>query len=96
MKFETARKVTMALLVITCVLCLLALVITQEGSSARDITSYIALGTAVLGIICLFSFCKCPYCGKRLFRNMANIKVCPACHRDLETGIKKKGKGGKR
>ena len=96
MKFETAKKVTVALLACCCILCLLALLVTEEGDPARDMTGYIALGCGVLGIICLVGFCKCPYCGRRIFRNLLNTKVCPNCRQDLTTGIKKKGKGGKR
>ena len=96
MKFETAKKVAMSLLAACCILCILALVVTTEGDAARDVTSYAALGCGMLGVVCLVAFCKCPYCGTRIFRNLMNVKVCPNCRRDLQTGIRKKGKGGKR
>ena len=46
----------------------------------------------VLSLICLFAFCRCPWCGKRITSGLMQIKVCPHCNRNLETGLRAKGK----
>ena len=39
---------------------------------------------------------RCPWCGGLIIKKLFSIKECPHCGRDLETGKKKKGKGGKK
>ena len=39
---------------------------------------------------------RCPWCGELIIKKLFSIKECPSCGRDLETGKKKKGKGGRK
>ena len=48
------------------------------------LTAAIFVGT----IICVYQFCRCPYCGKHIMLGVLAVKDCPRCHRNLATGKK--------
>lgn len=96
MTFEKAKNAVKALVAGSVALCLIDLFFVPEGT---EISAYIALGSIAcltLAIVFIFSFCKCPYCGKRIALGLFKVTHCPSCRRDLVTGERKKGKGGKR
>ena len=96
MKFETVKKVTMAGLVLTAMVCILGIV---SGGSDPQLTMYMSYAALVIMLFTLaivLKWGRCPWCGALLIRKMFSLKVCPSCNRDLVTGKKKKGKGGRR
>ena len=48
------------------------------------LTAAIFVGT----IICVYQFCRCPYCGKHIMLGVLAVKDCPRCRRNLATGKK--------
>ena len=48
------------------------------------LTAAIFIGT----IICVYQFCRCPYCGKHIMLGVLAVKDCPRCRRNLATGKK--------
>lgn len=74
-----------------------------------SVIGILSTGTALAGYTVMFSFamlalfiflyyfcCKCPYCGKRIGTGILRATHCPHCRRDLVSGKRKKGKGGRR
>ena len=96
MSLGAAKTLTSGLLVGCVVCCLLSLLLTGLPESVRTAIGWAAILLAVLGVACLVLFCRCPYCGAHLFKGLFKMKFCPSCRRDLETGMKQKGSGGKR
>ena len=96
MSLATAKTLTTGLLVGCVVCCLLSLLLTGLPESVRTAIGWAAILLAVLGVACLVLFCRCPWCGAHLFRGLFKLKICPSCRRDLYSGVKKKGSGGKR
>ena len=43
----------------------------------------------------IMKYARCPWCGGSLLRKFFKLEVCPHCHRNLTTGKKKKGHGGR-
>ncbi len=95
MKLSTVRKLITAGFTI----CILVSIIGIFGGAGDPVLSNYMLTAAVVfflitvGII--MKWARCPWCGGSLMRKFFSLKVCPHCHRDLETGKKKKGKGGR-
>ena len=95
MSLDTAKKLTTGFLV-ACVICCLLSLLLPASDAVRISIGWVAIALAVLGALCLILFCRCPYCGAHLFKGLYKMKFCPSCRRDFETGVKKKGSGGKR
>lgn len=92
MKLEKARKVIKALLLVGIVLCITALII--QGSYPV-IGVYMTLGgviCVVMSLVMVFTYMRCPFCGKHFFVNCLVVKVCPHCRRHLVAGTKVKNK----
>jgi len=90
MKFSTAKKLVVACLVGALAFCLLALGFGEE--TANTFLIGVVLCAIAAGFFIITGL-KCPYCGKRIIKNMLQYKNCPHCGRNLETGMKgKKGK----
>ncbi len=95
MSLDTAKRLTTVFLV-GCLLCCLAALLLPASDAVRMLFSWGAIALAVLGGASLLLFCRCPFCGAHLIRNLYKLKACPVCRRDFVTGVKKKGSGGKR
>ena len=96
MNFKTARRAVMLLITLSFVLALVGLVAFQPGTRANF---YVMLGAfllMLLAIFFIFVYCRCPWCDKRIFSGMMKVQVCPHCKRDIDTGLKVKGKGSKK
>jgi hypothetical protein len=96
MSFKSAKKLIGVLIGTSCVGCIGGLVFFESGSLESN---YIALASVILLVLAIsvaFKWGRCPWCGQLMIMGLYSKKVCPACKRDLETGKKKKGKGGKR
>ena len=86
--FEYGRKLAIRLVIAASVCCVISL-LCPEGSYYQF--GFVALTAAIFvgTIICVYQFCRCPYCGKHLFVNMLKHKTCPKCRRALTTPRKK-------
>ena len=92
MKFETAKKTVMILMFLSVGACVVGLLV---GSENAGIYLLAAIFLMTLSMGALLLWCRCPWCGKAIFKNLYSVKVCPGCRRELTTGKKKKGKGGR-
>ena len=90
--FEKARAILKVFLALAAVLCVLGLILNSSSESAAAAATVGAVICVALGLFVLLTFGKCPYCGRRIFRNCLVVKACPHCHRDLVSGLKTKGK----
>ena len=92
MKFHTGRQLAKVLIVLAIAAILSGYAFFLEGDPMRDMMISVGgvLGLLTVGVIMFF--CRCPYCGKILVRNLFNLKECPFCKRNLSTGVKVKGK----
>lgn len=89
MKFSKAASYAKTLVLIALVLCVLGLTMTgTEMTTIRTASSLTALILIIIAVVLVVLYCRCPYCGKRIFFGVAKVKYCPDCRRDLETGKK--------
>jgi hypothetical protein len=95
MSLEKAKKIVVFFISLSIVACVGGLVFFQSGSTESSYAALAALISLMLSIAVALKWCRCPWCGHVLFRKLFSLKVCPECHRDLTTGKKKKGKGGR-
>lgn len=96
MKLETVKKVTTAGLAITVALCIVGILAGQSDAQLSSYLTYGALVVMLFTVAIVFKWARCPWCGTLIIRNLFSVKVCPFCNKDLVTGKKKKGKGGRR
>ncbi len=88
MRFDKASTLARGLIIGSAVLCVLGLIIDKELSGIKMLVTLGALLLLVSAFIIVMVFCKCPYCGKRIFRGASSVVYCPNCRRNLETGKK--------
>jgi len=89
MKFQTAARLTKTLLVCSVAFCILGLFLNSgELVVIRMVLTILAMLMLTASIIVTLVFCKCPYCGKRIFFGASSVAYCPNCRRNLETGKK--------
>ena len=96
MNLQTVRKVVTVGFTMSIIACLLGLF---AGADNPTVNSYAIVGAVLFLLFSLSVLLKwghCPWCGASLLRGFFKHKVCPKCHRDLVTGKKKKGKGGRK
>jgi len=89
MKFSTASNFAKTLIICSMVMCILGLFLTDE--SYLMFREGLTIGAFLCLLIALFvilTYCKCPYCGKRIFFGATKVVYCPNCRRNLETGKK--------
>ena len=89
-KFSYGQRIVRYLLFAVIALSLAAGLLTPKGSTQQTILvlTAFALIAALLGVI--YKYCRCPYCGKRIFAGVLAVKSCPKCRRNLTTGKKVK------
>jgi DNA-directed RNA polymerase subunit RPC12/RpoP len=88
MKYSTATRVTKTLVICSVVFCAVGLFLGASNAPLRLTLTAAALLMLSAALIVTIVFCKCPYCGKRIFFGAATVVYCPNCHRNLETGKK--------
>jgi hypothetical protein len=88
MKYSTATRVTKTLVICSVVFCAVGLLLGASNAPLRLTLTAAALLMLSAALIVTIVFCKCPYCGKRIFFGAATVVYCPNCHRNLETGKK--------
>lgn len=96
MKFDRARNLVKLLLVLCVILCVVGVVVAERGSALALYSGIISIVCFVLAFVVVILYCKCPYCGKVIYLGLFKAVNCPHCRRNLSTGAKTKGKGGKR
>lgn len=92
MDLKTAKTLTIASMILSVVCAFVGLVGYSGAEQGRIYFAVAAFALMALALICLFGFCRCPWCGKSLSSGLMKLKVCPHCNRDLETGLRAKGK----
>lgn len=96
MKFDRARNLVKLLLVLCVVLCVTGVAMTNTGNAFASYSGIISIVCFVLAFVVVILYCRCPYCGKVIYLGLFKAVSCPHCRRNLTTGAKTKGKGGKR
>ena len=96
MKLQTVRKLVTIGFTLSIIACFIGIF---GGSGNPELSNYM-LTAAVLFLLftiaILMKWARCPWCGGSLIKGFYKNTVCRHCHRDLETGKKKKGKGGRK
>ena len=96
MSLKTAKNVIRYLLVACVAVAILGVALAAQHSPNAVYASLVSFILFAVAIIMLFAFGKCPHCGKRIIKGLYSATYCPHCRRDLITGVRKKGKGGKK
>ena len=96
MKFDKARNLVKTCLTICVVLCVGSIIIASLNPALSAVMTLLSALFFILSFAVGLIYCKCPYCGKTIMLGMFNAEYCPKCNRHLETGAKRKGKGGKK
>ena len=94
MSFDRGRNLAKMLIIMCVVLCVLGVI-----TNGDEVSAYFTLGSLVcfvVSFVVVRLYCRCPYCGKTIFVGLFNAVNCPHCRRNLVTGKRKKGSGGKR
>lgn len=91
MKFDKARNLVKLLMAVCVATCLIGL-FSAKNPAAASVASLASLASLGLSVIVIAVYCKCPYCGKHIYFGLLGATHCPKCRRNLETGVKKKGK----
>ena len=75
--FEYGRKLAIRLVIAASVCCVISL-LCPEGSYYQF--GFVALTAAIFvgTIICVYQFCRCPYCGKHIMLSRARRQGLPA------------------
>ena len=94
--FEKARGLVKGCLYAAIAFCGIGLLVNNHSA---DLAMYACIAAVVLmflGLFITFTCMKCPYCNERIIVKCLTAKVCPHCKRNLETGMKAKGKAKRR
>ena len=86
--FERGKRIVIILLALAVLLCLYALMFTEEYSKENLIAVIAAFFYFIAMIVTAAQLCRCPHCGKRIISGVLVVKVCPKCKRSLTTGNK--------
>ena len=93
-KFESnfgyGQKIGKYLTAAAVVLIVSAFLLKNQGSIIQSVLLIAAAAAMVSAVVVIYKFCRCPYCGKHIFFGVMNVKVCPACRRNLSNGKKTK------
>ena len=92
MKLERTRLVVKGLLVAGILVCVVALFVQSANATLAAYLTILGVACVVLCLFFVITCMKCPYCGKRIFKNCLVVKVCPHCRRNLVSGTKVKNK----
>lgn len=96
MRFISARKLVGFFLGMAIMAIVTGVAAYMKGTT--DLTFYVvgAFGSLLLCIAVILKWCRCPWCNKLIFNRLFYTSECPSCRRNLQTGKKRKGKGGRR
>ena len=88
--FEYGQKIVKYLLILIIVLAFASVLLVPKGSTAQLILVIAAFAIVAVLLAVIYKYCRCPYCGKRIFAGVLAVKSCPNCRRNLITGKKVK------
>ena len=88
--FEYGKKIVLYLVILVIVLGLAAALLVPEKSTPQIILIIGAFACLAAALFVVYKYCRCPYCGKRIFGGVLAVKSCPKCRRNLITGKKVK------
>ena len=90
--FEMAKNIIKCLLAVAGVMCVIALIIGEDGGSFSVYAAVIAVVCLLAAIFVVATAMRCPYCGRAIIRKCLVVKSCPHCGRNLVSGLKGKKK----
>ena len=90
--FKTARRLVMLFMVASVICAIGDIVFIRPGTQASIYVMLLSFLLMALALVMLFVCCRCPWCGRRITVGLMKVEVCPHCRRDIETGMKVKGK----
>ena len=96
MRFKTVKKVAIAGLLLSLALCFIGIFGMDSSSEQAGSMAIWAIVVLLFTMAVVLKWSRCPWCGELIIKKLFSIKECPHCGRDLETGKKKKGKGGRK
>lgn len=96
MKLKTVKTIVAVGMALAVILCLVGIFGMDLASPQAGSMSIWAVVVVLFTMAVVLKWSRCPWCGGLLIKKLFSIKECPHCGRDLETGKKKKGKGGKK
>ena len=95
MKLETVRKLVTVGFTLSIIACFVGLFAGADNPELNNYSLIAAVLFLLFTIAIIMKWARCPWCGGSLMRKFFSLKVCPHCNRDLVTGKKKKGHGGR-
>ena len=96
MSFKLVKKIAIAGLMLSLLLCLIGVFGMDPGTQESGSMAIWAVVMLLFTMAVVLKWSRCPWCGELIIKKLFTIKECPHCGRDIETGKKKKGKGGRR
>ena len=96
MSFKLVKKIAIAGLMLSLLLCLIGVFGMDPGAQESGSMAIWAVVVLLFTMAVVLKWSRCPWCGELIIKKLFTIKECPHCGRDIETGKKKKGKGGRR
>lgn len=96
MNLRIVKKIAVIGLLLSIVLCLIGLFGMEPSTPEASSMAVWAVVVLLFTMAIVLKWSRCPWCGELIIKKLFTIKECPHCGRDLETGKKKKGKGGRR
>ncbi|MDO4983641.1 MAG: hypothetical protein Q4E35_08830 [Eubacteriales bacterium] len=86
--FIQGRELAKKLAVGTAVSCVAGILLAQMQSNLELIFITLTFVLFAATIYVIIKYCKCPYCGRRIFLGVLKVTSCPSCHRSFTTGKK--------
>lgn len=96
MSFKLVKKIAIAGLMLSLLLCLIGVFGMDPGTQESGSMAIWAVVVLLFTMAVVLKWSRCPWCGELIIKKLFTIKECPHCGRDIETGKKNKGKGGRR
>ena len=96
MSLKLVKKIAIAGLMLSLLLCLIGVFGMDPGTQESGSMAIWAVVVLLFTMAVVLKWSRCPWCGELIIKKLFTIKECPHCGRDIETGKKKKGKGGRR
>ena len=91
--FAYGQKLVKFLLIAAIGIWLAAALLVPRNSSYQIVLIVSAFICLIAAVVIIYRYCRCPYCGKRIFGGVLVAKSCPSCRRNLITGKKVKKNG---
>lgn len=84
-KFRVGRGIAQGLILLGAILFTVSATL-LEGTVWQEPLMYLCLALLVIAIFVIFLYCRCPYCGHVVFKNLIGAKCCPDCGQPLLPG----------